>query len=80
MRIFSYIILIIIVVLGITFAALNAQPVNLDYYIGTRTISLSLLLALCLGVGILIGLLIAFFPLLKLKRVNYQLRKQVKNT
>lgn len=80
MRIFSYIILLVIILLGITFAALNAETVNLNYYLGIRPISLSLLLALCLGVGVLIGLILALFPLLRLKRDNYRLKNQVKSS
>jgi len=80
MRIFSYVILVIIIALGITFAALNAETVNLNYYLGVRPISLSLLLVLCLGVGVLLGLLIALFPLIRLKKVNYHLKSQLKTT
>ena len=78
MRIFSYIILLIIIVLGLTFAILNAELVSLNYYFGTRQISLSLLMVLCLGVGVLLGLLAALFPILRLKRKNYYLKSQIK--
>lgn len=78
MRIFSYIVLLIVVILGLTFAMLNAEPVSLNYYAGIRTISLSLLLVLSVGVGVIIGLLIALKPLLGLKRKNYQLKNNLR--
>lgn len=78
MRIFSYIILLLIIILGLTFAVLNAEPVTLNYYFGTGKISLSLLLVLCLGVGAVLGLLVASVPLIRLKKNNYQLKSQIK--
>jgi putative membrane protein len=80
MRIFSYIILLVVVILGLTFAMLNAEPVSLNYYAGTRTISLSLLLVLSIGIGVVIGLLLALKPLLRLKRKNYQLKNNLRHT
>lgn len=78
MRIISYIILVIIVILGLSFALLNAEPVTLNYYIGTRQISLSLLLVLFLGVGVVFGLIVAIIPILKLKSKNRHLKSQLK--
>ncbi len=78
MRIISYIVLVIIIILGVTFALLNAEPVALNYYVGTRQISLSLLLVLFLGVGVVFGLIVAIVPILRLKRKNRQLKQQIK--
>lgn len=55
MRIFTLLILIFAVILGVSFAALNAGSVTVNYYIGTQTIPLSLLLLGVLVIGILIG-------------------------
>lgn len=78
MRIISYIIAIILVIFGLTFALLNASPVTLNYYIGTTHISLSLLLVITIGIGILIGLLASLGPILKLKRTNYRLKSRLR--
>jgi lipopolysaccharide assembly protein A len=78
MRIISYIILVIIIILGVTFALLNAEPVSLNYYVGTRQISLSLLLVLFLGVGVIFGLIVTIIPILRLKNRNRQLKQQLK--
>jgi putative membrane protein len=77
LRILSFIIWLIVILLGLTFATLNAEPVTLNYYFGSRTISLSLLLVLCFGIGVIIGLLIALSKVLRLKMTNYQLKKQI---
>lgn len=78
MRIISYIIAIILILFGLSFALLNARPVNLNYYIGSVDISLSLLLILTVGLGILIGLIVCIGPILKLKTKNHQLKTRVR--
>ena len=71
MRIFSYIFLLIIVLLGITFATLNSEAVNINYYVGHRTLALSLLLAVVFGVGCFAGILVGLWILFKTKLKNY---------
>jgi lipopolysaccharide assembly protein A len=76
-RIIFYLLLLVLVILAITFAALNANPINLNYYIGTTHISLSLLLTYVLGIGILLGFSATFIPFLKLKREVRVLKRQL---
>lgn len=78
MRIFTYFIAIILIILGLSFALLNASPVKLNYYIGTASISLSLLLVLTVGLGILIGFIVSIGSLLKQKKKNYHLKSRIK--
>ena len=80
MRIFSYLILLIIMLFGLTFAALNSTPVVFNYYLGTKTLALSLLLVLAFGTGIFLGLLVSLFSLLKSKRDNLRLRARLKTS
>lgn len=63
---------------GITFAALNANPVMFNYYFNTKQISLALLLVASLGAGILLGLIFMLFTLFKLKKRNYHLKYRLK--
>jgi putative membrane protein len=77
-RIFMYIIALIIIILGITFASLNSGPVTIHYYTGQHTFSLSLLLVLVFAAGSLLGLLVGFWLLLKLKVKNYRLTQNLK--
>jgi putative membrane protein len=78
-RIFSYIVLLLLIVLiGISFAALNSDLVNVNYYIGKKEMPLSLLLALVFGFGSLLGILVGFWILIKTKIKNYRLKQRLK--
>lgn len=86
MRIFSYLILLIIMLIGLTFASLNSAIVTFNYYLGSKAIALSLLLVLAFGAGIFLGLLVAVFSWIRLKSSNFRLKsrlniaeKEVKN-
>jgi|JI10StandDraft_1071094.scaffolds.fasta_scaffold23832_3 putative membrane protein len=74
----TYLSLLIILLLGVSFATLNAEPVAVNYYLSTGHIPLSLLLVYALGIGILLGLLATIIPLLKLKTENRSLKKTIK--
>lgn len=78
MRILTYFLIIIIILLGVTFASLNSGPVTIHYYVGEHTFSLSLLLVLVFASGSLLGLLVGFWLLLKLKVKNYRLSQHLK--
>jgi putative membrane protein len=78
MRVFSYIILLLIMILGLTFATLNSTPVLFNYYLGTKQIALSLLLVFSFGIGIVLGIIFTLFPVLKLKNANRRLRAKIK--
>lgn len=78
MRIVTYIIALLILLSGIVFACLNAEPVKLNFYFGSHTLPLSMLLVLTLGVGLLFGLLTSGFMYLKLKTENYRLKSRIK--
>ena len=79
MRIIGYLFFLVIVVIGVTFAYLNAHSVIFNYYFGTKSLPLSLLLVFALGIGLLLGLIVMFLSWLKLKRSNRKIRKQLKN-
>lgn len=77
MRIFTLIIVLIMLLLGISFAVLNADLVTIKYYFGIAHMPLSLLLAIVLIVGVLIGLLTTIFMFFKAKAGQLYLRKQL---
>ena len=79
-RIFSYVFLLCVLLLGVSFAVLNAESVNVDFYLGKRTIPLSLLLVYTLGIGIFLGLLTPLISLLKLKKENHALKNTLAKT
>lgn len=78
MRIISYIFCLFIIILGVTFACLNAELVSINYYVGIDKQPLSLLLVLTLGIGALLGLLVGIVFCLKLKSENYRLNHRLK--
>ncbi len=77
MRIISYLFMLFLVLLGVTFACLNAEPVSINFYAGTSEVPLSLLLVFALIFGVGLGLLAGFFLYLKLKSKNARLRQRL---
>ncbi len=78
MRIVTYLLLVVIILIGITFAVLNPTPVTLNYYIGQKTLPLSLLLVSFFGIGSVAGLLVGGWLVLKVKMKNYHLKQRLK--
>jgi len=78
MRIFSYIFIIIIVFIGISFATLNANSVAFNYYLGTKQMPLSLLLVLFFGCGMFFGFLCALPYWFRLRRDKRKLKSRLK--
>jgi len=77
-RIVTYLLLLAIILIGITFAVLNPTIVTMNYYIGRKTLPLSLLLVSVFAFGCLLGLLVAGWFVLKTKIKNYRLAQQLK--
>lgn len=67
MRIVSYIFLLILILIGITFAMLNAQSVTLNYYVGQKEMPLSLLIAASFILGCLVSMCVSILWVLKVK-------------
>ncbi|MFT3742053.1 MAG: LapA family protein [Gammaproteobacteria bacterium] len=78
LRLISYLIILVIVILGVSFAITNDTPVTLKYYLGTATLPLSLLLVYTLGLGIILGFVANLWPYFKLRNQNRQLKNQLK--
>lgn len=78
MRILSYLFLLVIIVLGVSFATLNSGVVTLQYYLGHKTMPLSLLLVSVFIIGCLLGVLVALSIIIKLKLKNYKIRQRLK--
>jgi len=77
-RIVTYLLLLIIILIGITFAVLNPTIVTMNYYIGQKTLPLSLLLVSVFAFGCFLGLLVGGWLLLKMKIKNYRLKQRLK--
>jgi uncharacterized membrane protein YciS (DUF1049 family) len=64
--------------MGITFAVLNEGLVTINYYIGQKTLPLSLLMVFVFALGCFSGLLVGGWLLLKVKVKNYRLKQRLK--
>ena len=76
-RLLGFLLLVVLVVLGLSFAVLNAEPVSLNYYFGYRDIPLSMIVVLSLAAGATIGVLVSMGMILRLKQQAARLRKKL---
>ena len=76
-RIVYLIIFLILVVFGIVFAVLNADPVKLNYYFGSKEVALSLVLVLAMIVGAILGVIASASMIISNRREVIKLRKSV---
>lgn len=78
MRIVGVLLLIMLIITGIAFTALNSRVVELNYLIGSKALPLAAILLICLIVGVLVTSLIMGFSLIKLKAKNKWLESKLK--
>ena len=80
LRLLGFVLLFALVVLGLSFAVLNAEPVQFNYYLGTIEVPLSLALVCALAGGAVLGILVSMGMLVGQKRRILQLEKKVQIT
>ncbi len=78
MRLFSLLGVVILVLLGVTFSCLNAQPVLINYYVGTHSFPLSLVIVFSLASGVLLGLVIGLSAYLMAKAELARLQRHLR--
>lgn len=78
MKIFSYLLICFVLLLGLTFACLNADYVDINYYFGKAHLPLSILVGFSFAAGGLLGLIAGFITFLKLKRQQYRLNNKIR--
>lgn len=76
LRLIRFLFLFLILLIGLAFTVKNDQLVELNYFLGTIEISVSLLLILGMFVGSILGVLSSMFAILPLKREVSRLRHQ----
>ena len=79
MRIVSYSLVLILLLILVAFAIINATTVELNYYFGQQSFSLSLLMAYTFAAGVFFGLLFTMSVYLKQKSIQKQLKRQIKS-
>ncbi|MCD6055251.1 MAG: uncharacterized protein K0R12_213 [Gammaproteobacteria bacterium] len=78
MRLITPVFFILVILVGATFACLNAAPVDIHYYVGTASVPLSLLLVFSFAIGILIGFFMGFVLYWRARCKNRRLNKRIK--
>lgn len=79
-RLLKLIIWLLLVALGWLLYSRNAGSVVFDYYLGRVEWPLSVLLAVSLLTGAVLAAVASLWPLLKLKRQNWRLQRQLRRS
>lgn len=79
LRLIRLILLFLILILGLSFAVINADTVQFDYYFNSLQAPLSLILVISLMLGALLGAAACLGTLLRLKREVARLHKTLKS-
>jgi putative membrane protein len=80
MRILMLVTYILLIIIGVSFAALNASSVAVNFYFKTVSMPISVLMTIMLGVGILIGFLLFISRYWRLKIECHKIKNQLKLT
>ena len=79
-RVIIFTLLLLVALLGLSFALMNAEPVTLNYYFGKLQAPLSLVLVIALAFGAVMGVLASMWVVITQKRELAKLRKAAKIT
>ena len=79
-RLLGFVLLLALVLLGLSFAVLNAGTVEIHYYLGTIEVPLSLALVSMLAVGVVLGLVAGLGVVMVQRRRIHQLEKKAATT
>lgn len=79
-RIIFLVIFLLVSVVGLSFALMNAETVTLSYYFGTLDAPLSIIVVVSIALGALLGVSASMAMALGLKQEIVRLRRSVKVT
>lgn len=77
-RIVGFVFFLAVLVFGLFFGLLNADPVQVNYYFGSRELPLSFVLVVMLVIGALAGALAGLGLVLRMKREVHRLRREAR--
>lgn len=80
MRLLMMLVYLILILLGVSFAALNASSVQVNFYFKTVSMPISVLMTIMLGVGLVLGILIFLYRYWRLKVDYLKIKSQLKLT
>lgn len=71
---------IVLIIIGVSFAALNASSVQVNFYFKTLSMPISVLMTIMLGIGIFIGFILFIGRYWRLKIEYRKMKGQLKLT
>ncbi len=80
MRIFILIFYILLIVVGVSFAALNATSVQVNFYFTTLKTPISVLMTIMLGIGMVVGFVLFLASYWRLKAEHRKIKNQLRLT
>lgn len=80
MRLLMLVLYIVLIIIGVSFAALNASSVEVNFYFKTVSMPTSVLMTIMLGSGILVGFLLFMSRYWRLKMEYRKISNQLKLT
>ncbi|OGV51642.1 MAG: hypothetical protein A3F46_08405 [Legionellales bacterium RIFCSPHIGHO2_12_FULL_42_9] len=78
MRAFIWLFYVLLILLGVTFAALNAGAVQLNLYVTTLSIPIAVLITTMFGIGLLLGFVLSLLRYWRLKMELIKIKNQLK--
>lgn len=78
MRLLMLLVYLVLILLGVSFAALNASSVAVNFYFKTINMPISVLMTIMLGLGLFVGFLLFLYRYWRLKVDYLKLRNQLK--
>lgn len=76
-RLITIVIFVIVFSIGSVFSAINLDPVAINYYLGSISIPLSIMVILSLVTGIILGATAIYITSLRLRYENSRLQKKL---
>ncbi|OGV32360.1 MAG: hypothetical protein A3E88_05755 [Legionellales bacterium RIFCSPHIGHO2_12_FULL_35_11] len=80
MRFLAIIFYLILIFIGVSFAALNATSVQVNFYFKTIQMPISVLMVFMVGIGVIIGFVIFLSRYWNLKTMHRKIKNQLKLT
>lgn len=79
-RIVALLLALVVILIGLSFAMLNPNPVALNFYFGELTLPLSLWLVIAFAIGVVLGLAVMAGMVLRQRWALSRLRRDVDST
>lgn len=77
MRILMIVFYVVLVFIGVSFAALNATSIQVNFYFATLKCPISVLIIITLGFGIMLGWILALARYWRLKSEHRKIKNQL---